>query len=252
MPVPTRQHAGVQPPAGGLPVPNAFYRVLSGAGKDEISGGLGNDRLESGAGDDLVGSYAGDDTVVAGAGNDNVFTDTGDDGVIGDAGTDLLLGVNDHGDIGEQPDERAQIDAVRLRGARHHRHCGDAGLLPRPGQQPERVEVRDRREEAEPRGPDHQHRHDHDQPGEEHRHHPRTLPPRGTEGEHSGQPHRRQHTEDQIGGRGVALRAPDRHGDGGEDRQQGVRCHRDHAPSSTPAARWTGRAGTRRADPSAP
>lgn len=88
------QNAGLAVPAGGLPVPVAFYRVLGGAGRDRIDGGTLNDQLEGAGGDDIILGNGGPDNMGGGPGNDVMSGDAGDDLLFGDEGNDVLVGAD--------------------------------------------------------------------------------------------------------------------------------------------------------------
>ncbi len=79
------------------------FKVLSGAGDDNIIGGDGNDELIGGGGADFFDGGLGDDTLTGGDGNDVI-----------DAGVGIVLAYGDETVTGGNGDDVIAIDAVEL------------------------------------------------------------------------------------------------------------------------------------------
>ncbi len=71
--------------------------IVSGNGKDNVTGGALGDLVFSGNGVDVVHGGAGDDKIYGENGSDQLFGDGDNDAIFGGNGVDLIAGGTDHG-----------------------------------------------------------------------------------------------------------------------------------------------------------
>ena len=114
------------------------------------------------------------------------------------------------------------VDAVGLRGGGQQPHRGRAEQPPRPHQVPDHEEVDGERVDPEQGVVEDQERAEHDQHGDEDRHHPRAAPPGGVQRVHPQHPRGGQRAQDEPGELGVRARLAEREGQQEAEDQRAV------------------------------